>query len=230
MRHNKSGRKLGRTWEHRKALFRNMAKSLLVHGRIRTTESKAKELRKVADKLVTLALRNDLHSRRLAFNVLGDHALVKKLFDEVGPRFAGISGGYTRVVKLGLPRRGDCAPMAFIEFTRSPGEESPAPKAKVKAAPAPAPEVVETPEAAASPETTSEEAEAAASEEGAGEAAVAEAASGETAEEAVAPETPEAEEAASESEQAEDAPQAPSDTASDSAEGTTDATEEPKKE
>ncbi len=124
MRHNKSGRKLGRTWEHRKAMFRNMAKSLLVHGKIRTTEAKAKELRKVADKLVTLALRNDLHSRRLAFKVLGDHALVKTLFDEVGPRFVGVSGGFTRVVKMGLPRRGDCAPMAFIEWTRLPGEDA----------------------------------------------------------------------------------------------------------
>ncbi len=162
MRHNKSGRKLGRTWEHRKALFRNMAKSLLIHGRIRTTEAKAKELRKVAEKLITLALRNDLHSRRLAFQVLGDHALVKTLFDEVAPRFAGVPGGYTRIVKMGLPRRGDCAPMAFIEFTRAPGE-TPAP-AKVKAQPAAA--VAPQPAAApvATPEATAPEVEAAAPE------------------------------------------------------------------
>ncbi len=146
MRHNKSGRKLGRTWEHRKALFKNMATALLTHGRIRTTEAKAKELRKVADKLVTLSLRNDLHSRRLAFKVLNDHVLVKKLFDEIGPRFAGVQGGFTRIVKLSLPRRGDCAPMAYIELTRLPGEQTPEPTAK-KAAP-----VSATPKPKATPE------------------------------------------------------------------------------
>jgi len=186
MRHNKSGRKLGRTWEHRKALFRNMAKSLLTHGRIRTTESKAKELRKVADKLVTLALRNDLHARRQAFKVLGDHGLVNKLFEEVGPRFAGTSGGYTRVVKMGLPRRGDCAPMAFIEFTRQPGETAPEPKAKAAAphaasAPEVAPAAAEAPAQEPAAEAAAEEpaAEAAAEEpaaEAAGEEPAAEAA------------------------------------------------------
>ncbi len=143
MRHNKSGRKLGRTWEHRKALFKNMATALLTHGRIRTTEAKAKELRKVADRLVTLSLRNDLHSRRLAFKILNDHSLVKKLFDEIGPRFSGVQGGFTRIVKLSLPRRGDCAPMAYIELTRQPGEQPSETPAK-KAAP-----VVETPKPAA---------------------------------------------------------------------------------
>ena len=202
MRHNKSGRKLGRTWEHRKALFRNMAKSLIVHGKIKTTESKAKELRKVADKLVTLALRTDLHSRRLAYKVLGDHALVKTLFDEVGPRFSGVSGGYTRVVKMGLPRRGDCAPMAFIEFTRLPGEDAAASKPKkaaAKPAPAPAPEATpeapaEEPVAEAAPveEAPAEEsaAEAAPAEEPAAEAAPAEEAPSEEASEQ-APEEPE---------------------------------------
>ena len=109
MRHNKSGRKLGRTWEHRKAMFRNMAKSLLVHGKIRTTEAKAKELRKVADKLVTLALRNDLHSRRLAFKVLGDHALVKTLFDEVGTQ---IRWSFRRIYPCG--ENGAASPVVIV--------------------------------------------------------------------------------------------------------------------
>lgn len=118
MRHNKSGRKLGRNASHRKALFRNMARSLLTFERIRTTEAKAKELRKVADGLVTLALANDLHARREAYKVLENHQLVAKLFNEIGPRFVGVKGGFTRVVKLGLPRAGDCAPLAIIELTR----------------------------------------------------------------------------------------------------------------
>ena len=105
-------------------MFRNMARSLLVHGRIRTTEAKAKELRKLTDRLVTLALRNDLHARRQAYQVLGNHQLVKKLFDEVGPAFAGVPGGFTRLVKLGLARPGDSAPLAVVEFSRSPGQDA----------------------------------------------------------------------------------------------------------
>jgi large subunit ribosomal protein L17 len=119
MRHRKSGRKLNRTWEHRKAMFRNMARSLITHERIRTTVPKAKELSKLADRLVTLALRDDLHARRQAYKILENHQLVKKLFDEIGPRFHGVQGGYTRVVKFALPRLGDAAPMAIIEFTRT---------------------------------------------------------------------------------------------------------------
>lgn len=118
MRHNNSGRKLGRTPSHRKALFINMTKSLLIHGRIRTTEAKAKDLRGVIEPLITLAQRNDVHSRRLAYRVLGSHQLVKRLFDEIGPQYAGIPGGYTRIMKLALPRRGDCAPMVIIELTK----------------------------------------------------------------------------------------------------------------
>ena len=124
MRHNNSGRKLGRNAPHRKAMFRNMARALLTYERIRTTEAKAKELRKVVENLVTLALRNDLHSRRLAFKVLENHTLVVKLFEEIGPRFVGVPGGFTRVVKLGEPRTGDCAAMAVIELTRQAGEET----------------------------------------------------------------------------------------------------------
>ena len=118
MRHSNSGRKLSRTPSHRKALLHNLAKALLLHGRIRTTEMKAKELRGVVEPLITLAKRNDLHARRQAYRVLCDHALVKRLFDEVGPKFAGVPGGYTRIMKLAMPRKGDNAPMAIIELTR----------------------------------------------------------------------------------------------------------------
>ncbi len=141
MRHRNAGRKFGMTSSHRVAMFRNMARSLITHERIRTTEPRAKELRKVVDRLVTLALRNDLPARRLAYKVLGNHGLVKRLFDEIGPRFAGVPGGFTRVVKLGSPRPGDSAPLAVIELTRRApeeakgGEEKPAkPKKQAKAA------------------------------------------------------------------------------------------------
>ncbi|MBO6003346.1 MAG: 50S ribosomal protein L17 [Mailhella sp.] len=125
MRHSNSGKKLSRNPSHRKALLRNMSKALLTYGRIRTTETKAKELRGVVESLITLARRNDVASRRLAYRDLGSHQLVKKLFDEIAPRFAGVPGGYTRVIKLAMPRPGDCAPMAIIELTRQ-AEESPA--------------------------------------------------------------------------------------------------------
>ena len=104
MRHSNSGKKLGRTPSHRKALFRNMASAMITYGKIRTTEVKAKELRRVVEPLITLALRNDLHSRR--------HV--------VPPMFAVVPGGYTRITTLALPRKGDCAPMAILEFTRQP--------------------------------------------------------------------------------------------------------------
>lgn len=118
MRHSNSGKKLSRTPSHRKALMRNLAKALLLHGKIRTTEVKAKALRRVVEPLITLGLRNDLHARRLAYRDLNDHALVKKLFDEIAPLFAGVQGGFTRVMKLALPRKGDNAPMAIIELTK----------------------------------------------------------------------------------------------------------------
>ena len=118
MRHSNSGRKLSRTPSHRKALLHNLAKALLIHGRIRTTEMTAKELRGVVEPLITLAKRNDMHARRQAYRVLCDYALVKRLFDEIGPKFAGVPGGYTRIMKLAMPRKGDNAPMAIIELTR----------------------------------------------------------------------------------------------------------------
>ncbi len=127
MRHKNSGRKLSRTPAHRKALFRNMAKALLTYGRITTTEAKAKELRGVVEPLITLGLKNDLHARREAYRVLGNHKLVKRLFDAIAPEFAGIPGGFTRVIKLSLPRQGDAAPMAVIELTRgAPALDAPA--------------------------------------------------------------------------------------------------------
>ncbi|MDE5878794.1 MAG: 50S ribosomal protein L17 [Desulfovibrio sp.] len=119
MRHSNSGRKFSRTPSHRKAMLQNLAKALLTHGKIRTTEMKAKDLRRVVEPLITLAKRNDLHARRLAYRVLNDHALVKHLFDEVGPIFAEVPGGYTRVLKLATRRKGDNAPMAIIEFSRT---------------------------------------------------------------------------------------------------------------
>ena len=122
MRHSNSGKKLSRNPSHRKALLRNMSKALLTHGRIRTTEIKAKELRGVVESLITLARRNDVAARRQAYRELGSHQLVQKLFDEIAPRFAGVPGGFTRVVKLAMPRPGDCAPMAIIELTRQAAE------------------------------------------------------------------------------------------------------------
>jgi large subunit ribosomal protein L17 len=122
----------------------------LVHDKIGTTETKAKELRGIVEPLITLALRNDLHAHRQAYRVLGSHSLVKRLFDEIAPVFAGVPGGYTRVVKLAQPRRGDSAPLAIIELTRKPGEaQAPAKAAKsaktaeaVSATKAPAPKAV----------------------------------------------------------------------------------------
>jgi large subunit ribosomal protein L17 len=145
MRHSNSGRKFSRTPAHRKALMQNLAKALLIHGRIRTTEMKAKDLRRVVEPLISLAKRNDLHSRRRAYRVLNDHALVKRLFDEIGPVFAAVPGGYTRILKLSMPRRGDNAPMVIIELSRAADTAEVAGKAKKPAradadAQAPAPQ------------------------------------------------------------------------------------------
>jgi len=115
MRHRKAGRKLNRTSSHRTAMFANMAASLIKHEQIVTTLPKAKELRPIVDKLVTLAKRGDLHARRLAMARIRDNAMVAKLFDTIGPRFAARNGGYTRVLRAGF-RYGDSAPVAVIEF------------------------------------------------------------------------------------------------------------------
>lgn len=118
MRHNNSGRKFSRTPAHRKAMLLNLAKALIQHGKIRTTEMKAKDLRGVVEPMITLAKRNDLHARRLVYKDLNNHAMVKYLFDKIGPAFADVPGGYTRVVKLAERRKGDNAPMAIIEFSK----------------------------------------------------------------------------------------------------------------
>ncbi len=115
MRHRKKGRKLGRTSAHRKAMLSNMAGSLLKHEQITTTLPKAKELRGVVDRLITLGKRGDLHARRQAIAALGDRTIVRKLFATLGPRYAERPGGYTRVLKAGF-RYGDSAPMAVIEL------------------------------------------------------------------------------------------------------------------
>jgi large subunit ribosomal protein L17 len=115
MRHNVKGRKLGRTSEHRQALFRNQLASLVESGRIRTTLSKAKELRPIAEKIVTKGKRGTVDARRQVRRWIAQRQLVKKLFDEVAPRFQERNGGYLRILKLG-PRPGDGAEMAFLEF------------------------------------------------------------------------------------------------------------------
>lgn len=115
MRHQAKGRQLSRTAEHRRALLRNMATSLMLHGGIKTTVAKAKELRPYAEKLITLARRGDLHARRLAAEKIREREALNRLFTEIGPRFAGRPGGYTRILKLGH-RAGDGAEMARIEL------------------------------------------------------------------------------------------------------------------
>ena len=115
MRHGKSGRKLNRTASHRKAMFANMAASLIEHEQIITTLPKAKEMRPIADKLITLGKRGDLHARRQAISQIRNPGLVRKLFEELAPRYKDRDGGYTRVMKAGF-RYGDNAPMAVIEL------------------------------------------------------------------------------------------------------------------
>jgi large subunit ribosomal protein L17 len=115
MRHGNRGRKLGRTHSHRKAMFANMVASLIEHEQIVTTLPKAKDLRPIVEKMITLGKRGDLHARRQAISQVRDPSVVTKLFDVLGPRYAERNGGYTRVLKAGF-RRGDNAPMAVIEF------------------------------------------------------------------------------------------------------------------
>jgi len=119
MRHRKIGRKFSRTSEHRKAMFSNMAASLLEHETIRTTVPKAKELRRVVEPLITLARSDSVANRRLAFSRLRRRELVTKLFNELGPRYKDRPGGYTRILKCGF-RSGDCAPMAYMELVDRP--------------------------------------------------------------------------------------------------------------
>ncbi|HYB98142.1 MAG TPA: 50S ribosomal protein L17 [Candidatus Limnocylindrales bacterium] len=119
MRHMKSGRKLGRNSSHRDAMFRNMVTSLIMHGRIRTTDAKAKELRRWADRMITLGKQDTVAARRRARAYIRTDEAVYKLFSEVAPRFAQRAGGYTRIIKLGQ-RLGDAAPLSLVELTELP--------------------------------------------------------------------------------------------------------------
>lgn len=119
MRHRKAGLKLGRTASHRDAMFRNMVTSLFKHDRIKTTDVKAKELRRWVDKMITLAKRGDLHARRQALAIIREKDVVHKLFAEASERFSGRQGGYTRVIKMGY-RPGDTAQIALIELVDPP--------------------------------------------------------------------------------------------------------------
>ena len=154
MRHGKSGRKLNRTTSHRLAMFRNMVTSLLDHERIYTTDAKAKELRRWADRMITLGKRGDLHARRQALQVIRDKRVVHKLFTDLAQRYQARSGGYTRTVKVGF-RVGDAAPMSLIELMT--GETAKKKKKKKRKAPK-APKVT-TPELEAAPEAEAEVAE-----------------------------------------------------------------------
>ena len=123
MRHQKSGRTLGRKSSHRKAMYRNMSASLIEHETIRTTVPKAKELRRVIEPLITLAKEDSVANRRLAFDRLRDKEVVGKLFSEIGPRFKERPGGYLRILKTG-PRPGDAAPMAIVMLTELAAQEA----------------------------------------------------------------------------------------------------------
>jgi large subunit ribosomal protein L17 len=115
MRHQRAGKKLGRDASHRKALYANLTGSLILHGRIKTTLAKAKAVRPIAETMITLGRRGDLHARRHAMAYLRSQEVVHQLFADVAPRFTDRPGGYTRIVKIG-PRPGDSAPMAYLEF------------------------------------------------------------------------------------------------------------------
>ena len=121
MRHQKSGRRLGRKSPHRRAMYRNLAASLLVHETVRTTLPKAKELRRVVEPLITLAKEDGVSRRRLAFDRLRDDAAVGRLFTELGPRFKSRPGGYLRILKIGF-RVGDSAPMAIVQLLDQPAK------------------------------------------------------------------------------------------------------------
>jgi large subunit ribosomal protein L17 len=131
MRHRKLRRKLGRTSAHREALLRSLTTSLLLYEKIITTVAKAKELRKIAERMITLAKRKDLHARRQAAEVIQDERVLKKLFDTIGERYQGWNGGYTRITKLEY-RVGDGAPLAAVELVTAEQTPPTAPKKKIE--------------------------------------------------------------------------------------------------
>ncbi len=133
MRHSKDGRRLGRTSSHRIAMFRNMVTSFLSHERITTTDAKAKELRSIAEKMITLGKRGDLHAMRQAAAYIRDKKVVTKLFTTIAPRYKERNGGYTRIVKLGI-RPGDNAPVSIIELVEEQVEAKPIKKVPAKKA------------------------------------------------------------------------------------------------
>ena len=136
MRHQRSGKKLGRDASHRRALYANLAGALIEHGRIKTTEAKAKAVKPIAEQMITLGRRGDLHARRQALSFLRSQDVVHMLFADVGPRFADRPGGYSRIVKLG-PRAGDSAQMVYLELVDSVPDTTPVPSGRAAAAAAP---------------------------------------------------------------------------------------------
>jgi large subunit ribosomal protein L17 len=123
MRHRVAGVKLSRSPAHRRALFRNLVTALLEHEAVRTTDAKAKEVRRWADRVITLGKRNTLHARRRAATIVRRRRILRKLFEEIAPRFEGRSGGYTRVVKLGV-RPGDAAALSIVELVEQAGQKA----------------------------------------------------------------------------------------------------------
>jgi large subunit ribosomal protein L17 len=144
VRHRRSGRKLGRDASHRKALYANLTSALIEHGRIKTTVAKAKEVRPVAEQMITLGRRGGVPARRQALKFLRSQDVVHKLFSDVGPRFADREGGYSRIVRIG-PRLGDAAEMAYLELVDYTPEAAPARprRRREEAEPEPEPETVE---------------------------------------------------------------------------------------
>lgn len=122
MRHKMKGRKFGRESDHRKLMLKNLVLSLVEHGRINTTQAKAKEIRSLAERVITYGKKGSVHHRRLVFKILNNRDMVKKVFDELAPLYTNRDGGYTRVLKNGF-RKGDCAPMAIIEFVEGDTSE-----------------------------------------------------------------------------------------------------------
>ena len=143
MRHNKAGRRLGRTTSHRVAMFRNMVTSFLDHEKITTTDAKAKELRSIAEKMITLGKKGNLHAMRQAASYIRDKKVVTKLFTTIAPRYQERDGGYTRIIKLGL-RSGDNASLSLIELVEGPVEKKALKKAPKKVAAKKAPAKEET--------------------------------------------------------------------------------------